>query len=57
LSIDPRCRRLVDDLRNAVWPGNLDAQHALAWFRYFVEREYYIQLPRLASFGKIGFST
>jgi hypothetical protein len=57
LSIDPRCGRLIEDLRNAVWPGNLDGQHALAWFRYFIEREYYIQLPGPASFGKIGFST
>ena len=28
----------------------------LAWFRYFVEREYFIQFPERASFGKIGFS-
>jgi hypothetical protein len=56
LSIDPRCGRLIEDLRNTVWPGIIDAQHALAWFRYFIEREYYIQLPGPASFGKIGFS-
>jgi hypothetical protein len=56
LSIDPCCVRLIEDLRSAVWPGNTDAQHALAWFRYFIEREYSIQPPVAASDGKIGFS-
>jgi hypothetical protein len=56
LSIDPACVRLIEDLRSTVWPGNIDAQHALAWFRYFVEREYPIQPLVVAPDGKIGFS-
>jgi hypothetical protein len=57
LTIDPRCRRLIDDLRSATWPeGNLDGQHALAWFRYFVEREYPILGPIPESTGGVGFS-
>jgi hypothetical protein len=56
LSIDPRCVRLIQDLRSAVWPGNLEAQHALAWLRYFIEWEYSIGRPTPLSGGKIGFS-
>jgi hypothetical protein len=55
LSIDPRCIRLIEDLRGAVWPGDIDAQHALAWFRYFIEREYPIQPPQTRG-GEISFS-
>jgi len=57
LVIDPHCVRLIEDLRSAVWPGNLDNQHALAWFRYFVEREYPVEPPRVLSSGEIRFST
>lgn len=56
LSIDPCCVRLIEDMRSAVWPGDIDGQHALAWFRYFVEREYPILGPGGSSGGKIGFS-
>jgi hypothetical protein len=56
LAIDPRCVRLIEDLRTAVWPGSLEAQHALAWFRYFVEREYGILPPEPIGGGGIGFS-
>jgi hypothetical protein len=55
-SIDPRCVRLIEDLRSAVWPGSLEAQHALAWFRYFIEREYSIHPPVANYGGEIGFS-
>jgi hypothetical protein len=47
---------LIDDLRTALWPGNLQAQHALAWLRYFVEFEYGVRLERLVVKGTIGFS-
>jgi hypothetical protein len=56
LVIDPCCGQLIDDLRTALWPGNLQAQHALAWLRYFVEFEYGVRLERLVLKGTIGFS-
>jgi hypothetical protein len=56
LVIDPRCEQLIDDLRTALWPGNLNAQHALAWLRYFVEFEYAVRPERPAAKGTIGFS-
>lgn len=57
LIIDPRCTRLIQDLRTALWPGNLDQQHALAWLRYFVAMEYPI-VPKSAGSmpGSVGFS-
>jgi len=57
LRIDPRCIRLIDDLRTAVWPSALDAQHALAWLRYFVDREYPVRRPRPTMRSGVGFST
>jgi hypothetical protein len=56
LAIDPRCARLIQDLRSAVWPGSLEAQHALAWLRYFLDWEYPVSLSALPSGGKVGFS-
>lgn len=56
LFIDPRCEQLIDDLRTALWPGNLNGQHALAWLRYFVELEYPVRPERSASRGTISFS-
>jgi hypothetical protein len=56
LLIDPRCHRLIQDLRNAIWPGNIEEQHALSWLRYFIEWEYSIGLPRAAGMGSVGFS-
>jgi hypothetical protein len=56
LSIDPCCGRLIEDLRSAVWPGHLDAQHALAWLRYFIACEYPIR-PEAPPAGQISFST
>ena len=56
LSIDPRCSRLIQDLRNAVWPGDIEAQHALSWLRYFIDWEYSIGMPAAAFGGLVGFS-
>jgi hypothetical protein len=56
LLIDPRCGQLIDDLRTALWPGNLSGQHALAWLRYFVEFEYPVRPERSAERGTISFS-
>jgi hypothetical protein len=56
LSIDPRCNRLIQDLRNAVWPGDIEDQHALSWLRYFIDWEYSIGMPAAASAGAVGFS-
>jgi hypothetical protein len=55
--IDPRCRALIDDLRSALWPGDLDGHHALAWLRYFVAAVYPVRLERLLAPGSIGIST
>jgi hypothetical protein len=56
LSIDPKCTRIIDDLRSALWPGDLDNHHALAWLRYFVEKEYPV-LPEISIRpGIVGFS-
>jgi hypothetical protein len=57
LLVDPHCRQLITDLRNAIWPGNLDEHHALAWLRYFVNKEYPIRLLREEVKGTVGFST
>jgi hypothetical protein len=56
LIVDPRCERLIHDLRSALWPGNLDAHHALAWLRYFVAAEYPIKLENNFQLGTIGLS-
>jgi hypothetical protein len=40
LRIDPRCERLISDLRNAPAFGDLEPQHCLAWLRYFIVWEY-----------------
>jgi len=40
IAIDPSCERLIDDLKSAPWPGDLGPYHAIAWLRYFVEREF-----------------
>jgi hypothetical protein len=56
LAIDPRCEQLIDDLRTALWPGNLNGQHALAWLRYFVEFEYPVRPERPGAKGSISFS-
>ena len=56
LTIDPRCRTLIEDLRVALWPGNLEGQHALAWLRYFLAAEYPIRLERALVAGSVGFS-
>ncbi|MGA3066092.1 MAG: hypothetical protein ABSF29_04510 [Tepidisphaeraceae bacterium] len=54
--VDPRCGTLIEDLRVALWPGNLDSRHALAWLRYFVAAEYPIRLERTFTAGSVGFS-
>jgi hypothetical protein len=56
LSIDPRCQQLILDLRSAVVTENLDQHHALAWLRYFVQRQYPIQSPIITIAGHISFS-
>jgi hypothetical protein len=56
LTVDPRCRTLIEDLRCALWPGNLEGQHALAWLRYFLAAEYPIRLERKSVIGSVGIS-
>jgi hypothetical protein len=58
LLIHPRCDRLIQDFRNALWPSPtlLHDEHSLAWLRYFVHREYPIRLERRAAQGTIGFT-
>ncbi|MGA2584775.1 MAG: hypothetical protein ABSG31_15975, partial [Tepidisphaeraceae bacterium] len=57
LIIDPRCGRLIEDLRTTIWPGSLDEQHALAWMRYFVVAEYAVRFEQSSITGTISFST
>ncbi|HSV13575.1 MAG TPA: hypothetical protein VLI90_04905 [Tepidisphaeraceae bacterium] len=59
LAIHPRCTRLIDDFRNALWPSPtmLHDEHSLAWLRYFVHREYPIKLDRPAAAGTLGWSS
>lgn len=40
LSIDPKCTTLIKDLRDSLWPSDLAEQHAIAWLRYFVHRQF-----------------
>lgn len=40
LYVHPRCKQIIGDLKAAVWPSDMSEQHALAWLRYFVQREY-----------------
>jgi hypothetical protein len=56
LRIDPRCHRLIDDLKSALWPGDLGEQHAIAWLRYFVEYEYPVLPEKTGVKGRVGFS-
>jgi hypothetical protein len=58
LTIDPRCHGLVNDFRNALWPSPtmLHDEHALAWLRYFVHREYPVRLVTKKPTGTIGFA-
>ena len=58
LTIAPKCRGLIDDLRSALWPSDkmMHDQHALAWLRYFVHREYPIKLDVKRDPGTIGFA-
>jgi len=44
LHIHPDCVRIIDDIKFAPWPSDLEAQHALAWLRYFAEREYPVRI-------------
>jgi hypothetical protein len=59
LSIDPKCGRLIRDLRQSPASNNGSAQepyHALAWLRYFVVREFPIERPMRMGRGGIGFA-
>jgi len=58
LQVDPKCRQLISDFRNALWPSPnlLHDEHSLAWLRYFVHREYPIRLERKECRGTIGFA-
>jgi hypothetical protein len=56
LSIDPKCSRLIEDLRSAIWPSDLRDHHALAWLRYFVEYEFPVEPITFNFGGGIGFS-
>jgi len=58
ISIDPSCKRLIDDLLYASWPGDLEENHALASFRYFVNREWPIRFePTKSPATTVGFGT
>lgn len=54
ITIHPRCHTLVDDLKSALWPTPLSDNHAVAWLRYFIHREYPITLEKPASPNPFG---
>jgi hypothetical protein len=58
LAIHPRCARLIEDMRSALWPSGNDLrdEHCLAWLRYFTAREYPVTPDRAEAAGGIGFS-
>jgi hypothetical protein len=58
VAIDPSCMVLIADLRSALWPDkhNLEGNHALAWFRYFVDYEFPVLPPRPNVAAPIGFA-
>lgn len=59
LAVHPRCMQLIGDFRDALWPSanQFHDQHALAWLRYFVQREYPIRLEMAGRVrGTIGFA-
>ncbi len=56
LAVDPSCKRLIDDLRSALWPSDMEPQHAVSWLRYFIHREYPIRVDRPAGQGSVGFA-
>lgn len=58
LAVHPRCRQLIEDFRNALWPSPnlLHEEHCLAWLRYFVQREYPIRLTKKKFSATIGFA-
>jgi len=39
VSINQQAKRLIGDLRSALWPSDMKEQHAAAAFRYWIERE------------------
>ena len=59
LIVDPRCQQLIADFKNALWPSPtmLHDEHALAWLRYFVQREFPIRLTPAKRGGTIGYSS
>jgi hypothetical protein len=56
LMIDPTCRKIIDDLRAALWPGTMDEQHAAAWLRYFCHYAYPVAVKPRESGGRVIFS-
>ncbi len=52
LYLNSRCKRLRSDLRTAIWPSDLREQHALAWLRYMVDREYPVRIESAAEPGE-----
>jgi hypothetical protein len=40
LAVNSRCRRLIRELQELLWPSDLEAGHCTAWLRYFCARQY-----------------
>jgi len=53
LYINSSCRQLISDLQEAIWPDHMEAQHALAWLRYFCHREYPVLVDFDIPIGKV----
>lgn len=56
LSIDPRCEQLASDCESALWPSDMEPQHALSWLRYFAEYQFPV-MDAMPSGGQIAISS
>jgi hypothetical protein len=57
LFIDPACEGLIDDMKSALWPSDLEPQHRVAWLRYFVEREYPVVIDQAGEDNRIALAS
>jgi hypothetical protein len=51
------CRQVIDNMQTALWPSDLEPQHALAWLRYFITECYPIGMmtnPVTSSYSAVG---
>jgi hypothetical protein len=54
LQINPACRRLIGELQDLPWPGDLSEGHCVAWLRYFCEWEYPVRFEVTREMGRMS---